>query len=125
NATVVDATFANKTSIPNLVLVSTTAGAQSVTLGANSEGAIALTKVDASAAIAGNSVTINASGRATAITILGGAGNDTLTGGAGADTITGGNGNNVITGGGGADILAGGSGDDQFVIGALADINGL
>lgn len=50
--------------------------------------------IDASAAVAGQH-----------LTLIGGTGADTITGGAGADTITGGSGADALTGGAGADVF--------------------
>lgn len=60
-----------------------------------------VTKVDASAATGG--LTVTASGTATSI--IGSQAADTITGGAGADTIEGGKGNDTISGGAGHDTI--------------------
>ncbi|KAF0221999.1 MAG: thrombospondin type 3 repeat protein outer membrane domain-containing, partial [Rhodospirillaceae bacterium] len=81
-ATITDIHLARVNQVESLVLKSTTANAQSVSLGIGSQNA-GITSVDANAATA--AVTLDASARTTGITLTGGSGADTLIGGSGAD----------------------------------------
>lgn len=125
----VDATFANKTTIENLTLQLNGGGDQVVTL-ASAAQAAGIVTVDASAQAGAGKVTVDASaytvaisvtGGAAADTITGGTGNDTLNGGGGADSIIGGAGNDTIITGAGGDTVRGGAGDDTITLGAGSD----
>lgn len=86
-----------------------TAGIRTVTL-AGDINILGVNTIDASAAIAGQD-----------LTLIGSSSNDSITGGAGNDTITGGNfGSDTITGGLGADTMSGGGGADVFQYSAAA-----
>ncbi len=113
--TLVDADFTKVIEVENLDLTGT--GAQTVTLGAQTDEAFAngITLTTANTATSLNlqgalsTVSIDATGTDNA---------DTLVGGTVADTLSGGKGNDTITGGAGADNLSGGEGDDVFIIAA-------
>lgn len=115
SVTLVDADFAKVTQFEGLLLNGT--GAQTVTLGAQTDEAFAngITLTTANTATSLNlqgalsTVSIDATGTDNA---------DTLVGGTVADTLSGGKGNDTITGGAGADNLSGGEGDDVFIIAA-------
>lgn len=101
--TVTDAAFARATGIEELRFLGT--GAQSVTLGANSDAAFAASSFGAGSVSAANaaSLSVNAAGSSRALSLYGTPFNDTLIGSEGADYIAGGAGADVIRAGGGAD----------------------
>lgn len=104
--TITDAAFARATGIEELRFLGT--GAQSVTLGANSDAAFAASSFGAGSVSAANasSLSVNAAGTSRALSIYGTSGDDTLIGGAGADYIAGGGRQDVIRAGGGADHIS-------------------
>ena len=79
-------------------------------------------KIDGSALLAGQIVTVNGSAETDAsLVLLGGAGNDTLSGGAKGDTLDGGAGNDVLTSGKGEDTVSGESGNDTIAMAGFLD----
>jgi len=90
----IDASSASGALVMNAALSN---AAMTVTLNANTGGAVTLTTGDG------------------ADTITGGSGIDTIVAGAGADNITGGGAADIITGGLGSDTMNGGAGADDFL----------
>lgn len=120
DSTVTDVQFAQVREFERLELNGT--GAQSVTLGTNTNAAfvngITITTVAAATSLnlqgAASTVGIDARGTNNADSMVGGSGNDTIRGGAGADTIDGSGGSDTLDGGAGQDRLTGGAGADVF-----------
>jgi Ca2+-binding RTX toxin-like protein len=100
---VTDAAFAKVQGIEELRLLGT--GAQSVTLGANSDAAFAASSFGAGSVSAANatSLSVNAAGTSRALSVYGTGGNDTFNGGEGADYFDCGRGIDTVLAGGGAD----------------------
>jgi Ca2+-binding RTX toxin-like protein len=117
--TVVDANFANKTSIN---AITTANGTNSITL----EGTAATATATVLSVTGGTGVDIINAGAygSKALAINGLGGDDTITGGSGNDTIGGGDGEDIITGGIGLDRIAGGLNADILTGGLNADIFG-
>lgn len=110
-----DALFGRVTRFEALALTGT--GAQSVTLGTNTNAAF-VDGITITTVAAATSLNLEGVASIRAINATGTNNDDTLVGGAGADTLIGGGGNDNITGGAGADELFGGDGDDNFFVNA-------
>ncbi|WP_439546590.1 beta strand repeat-containing protein [Sandarakinorhabdus sp.] len=110
-----DALFGRVTRFEALALTGT--GAQSVTLGTNTNAAF-VDGITITTVAAATSLNLEGAASIRAINATGTNNDDTLVGGAGADTLIGGGGNDNITGGAGADQLFGGDGDDNFFVNA-------
>jgi len=92
-----DADFSALGSIETLQLLDATGAAQTVTLDTNAENS-GLAAVNASAATAGNAVTVNASAFDNALAITTGAGDDVITLGSGINVVVTGAGSDTVNG---------------------------
>jgi Ca2+-binding RTX toxin-like protein len=102
--TITDAAFAQVSRIDSLTLGS---GANTVTLGANADAAVATALNSTLTISGGTSLTLDAGAMMGTgkLSITGTTGNDNITTGAGNDTISGGAGTNIINSGGGDDTI--------------------
>ena len=107
-----DALFDKVTLFEGLTLTGT--GAQSVTLGTNTNAAFA-TGITVTTVAAATSLNLQGSASTVSVNATGTNNADTLVGGTVADTLVGGNGADAITGNGGSDSIDGGDGDDIII----------
>jgi hypothetical protein len=114
-------TFTNYAAAGATIGAITITGAGAVSL-AEGDAVNSFGVIDATAATATSTVTVNFSAVVNGMTMNGGLGSDVFTGGAGGDMINGGSGNDTLAGGAGTDNINGGDGNDTLNGDAGADI---